>query len=353
MPQADIHFRIHGNAGHIQLDRPKALNALSAEMVLAISRQLETWKNDARIGHVVISSSTPRAFCAGGDIRYARSLIMAGDLDGADRFFRNEYLADLAVAEFGKPVIALCNGVVMGGGAGLAQQASHVIMSETTKFAMPESAIGLFPDAGASLFFGRCPKPVARLLGTTGQVMNGADCLLFGLASAVTTSARMAELERALLASNTGAIDQVIDDHSVDATTASLQPHRQKIEHIFADSLTPEDMRDRADDLARLQPDDAFVTGIVTAFAARCPMSIKLFCRLMEVAADFTTASEALSLDFRLAMRMIRRPDFVEGIRAVVVDKDRAPKWSPMRLEDVDHAMLDAVFDDAGLPPLR
>ncbi len=353
MPQAEVHFRVLGNAGHIQLDRPKTLNALNNDMVLAITAQLKEWQQENAITHVVMSSTSPRAFCAGGDIRFARDVIMAGDYEAADRFFQNEYLCDLAVAEFGKPIVALCDGLVMGGGVGLAEHASHIVMTEKTTFAMPESSIGLFPDAGASLFFGRCPPAVARLLGMTGHIINGADCLVLGLATTVTTSAQISKLESALLSCEVSMIEDVIEQHRADPGAPSLDPFRQHIEHIFADDLMPEDSRDRAKNLMRLWPDNQFLQRIVHAFNDRCPMSIKLFNRLLDVAARFSSPSESLALDFKLAMRMIRRPDFVEGIRAVIVDKDRTPRWTPSSLEDVDEAMLECVFDDAGLPPLR
>ena len=154
MPQANIHFDVMNGAGLVTLDRPKALNALTVEMVTDLRQVLLGWRDDPAISHVVIASSAPRAFCAGGDIRQARETIIANGFDEADAFFLGEYLVDLAIAEFGKPIIALCDGVVMGGGAGLAEHCTHIIMSETTRFAMPETSIGLFPDVGASLFLG-------------------------------------------------------------------------------------------------------------------------------------------------------------------------------------------------------
>ena len=163
MPHSDIHFEQTATAGLVTLDRPDALNALSMDMVLAFRDQLSRWAKDETVTHLVLCSSSPRAFCAGGDIKYARQLAISDDPAGAEPYFRAEYLADIALIEFGKPVIALCDGIVMGGGAGLAQHSQHIVMTETTRFAMPESAIGLFPDVGASLFLGRCPKSVARL----------------------------------------------------------------------------------------------------------------------------------------------------------------------------------------------
>ena len=353
MPQADIHFEVVGSAGRILLDRPTALNALSHDMIRALIARLNRWRDDRAVTHLVIASSTSRAFCAGGDIRFAREVILAGQHAAADQFFRDEYLGDLAVAEFGKPVIALADGLVMGGGAGLACHASHFVVTEATRFAMPESGIGLFPDAGASLFFGRCSRPVARLLGMSGHIINGADCRLLGFATAMVPSADIAALQEALLRVDASELDGLISEYSSDFGPPSLAAHRSRIDHIFADGLSPEAIRDRAVDLARLYPDDRFVGAVAVALSERCPMSIKVFCRIMDMARDFTQPAEALALEFQLAMRMIRRHDFVEGIRAVVVDKDQSPKWQPDRLEAIDAAMLDAVFDGADLPPLR
>ena len=188
MPQAHIHFDVINGAGLVTLDRPKALNALTVEMVADLRQILLGWRDNPAISHVVIASSAPRSFCAGGDIRQARETIIASGFGEADAFFRGEYMVDLAIAEFGKPIIALCDGVVMGGGAGLAEHCSHIIMSEATRFAMPETSIGLFPDVGASLFLGRCPLPVARLLGMTGYIIHGADCMMLGLATSMAVS---------------------------------------------------------------------------------------------------------------------------------------------------------------------
>ena len=352
MAQTHIHNDVTGVAGLITLDRPKALNALTAEMVAEIRAILMDWRDDPAIGHVVIASSAARAFCAGGDIRQARDTILAGSFDEADAFFRGEYLVDLAIAEFGKPIIALCDGVVMGGGAGLAQHCTHIIMTETTRFAMPETSIGLFPDVGASLFLGRCPLPVARLLGMTGYIIQGADCMMLGLATSMLPSNQVETVKNALLACATADIDDVVRRFETDPGVPALNHHMPVINHIFAGDVTPEDMQERALDLAQLRPNDKLVRHVNEAFSSRCPVSIKLFWRLLHEADRITTVTEALSLDFHLAMRMIRRPDYVEGVRAVLVDRDNAPKWSPDSLQLVDKTLLDDLFNEDGLPPL-
>jgi len=352
MPQAHIHFDVINGAGLVTLDRPKALNALTVEMVTDLRQVLLGWRDHPAISHVVIASSAPRAFCAGGDIRQARETIIANGFDEADTFFRGEYLVDLAIAEFGKPIIALCDGVVMGGGAGLAEHCTHIIMSETTRFAMPETSIGLFPDVGASLFLGRCPMPVARLLGMTGYIIHGADCMMLGLATSMVASEQMAGLKQSLLDCTASEIDQVIADFKMDPGVPALNHHMPVIDRIFGGDVTPEQMQERVEDLARMRPNDKLVNHVVTAFATRCPVSIKLFWRLLQMADGITDIGAALTLDYHLAMRMIRRADYVEGVRAVLVDRDNAPKWSPNSLALVDKALLDALFDEDGLPPL-
>ena len=352
MPQVHIHFEVINDAGLVTLDRPKALNALTVEMVTVLRQVLLDWRDDSAISHVVIASSAPRAFCAGGDIRQARESIIANGFDEADAFFRGEYLVDLAIAEFGKPIIALCDGVVMGGGAGLAEHCSHIIMSEATRFAMPETSIGLFPDVGASLFLGRCPLPVARLLGMTGYIIQGADCMMLGLATSMVASAQLAELKQSLLDCTASEIDQVIAEFKMDPGVPALNHHIPVIDHIFGGDVNPEQMQKRAEDLALMRPNDKLVSHVLTAFATRCPVSIKLFWRLLQMADGITDIGAALKLDYHLAMRMIRRADYIEGVRAVLVDRDNSPKWSPNSLALVDNALLDALFNEDGSPPL-
>ena len=352
MPHSNIHFEQKGAAGLVTLDRPGALNALSIDMVLAFADQLSRWAKDKTITHLLLCSSSPHAFCVGGDIKYARQLAISDESVGAEPYFRAEYLADIALIEFGKPVIALCDGIVMGGGAGLAQYSQHIVMTETTRFAMPESAIGLFPDVGASLFLGRCPRSVAKLMGMTGHIVGASDCLLLGLATAQVPSESLAALKGELLRCYADEIDSIINEFQCDAGQSSLVEQRKLIDNIFADGSV-ETMRDRATGLAENMPHDRLLRSIVTAFETRCPLSIKLFDRLLVETDHFTDPLAAIELDFHLALRMTKRADFAEGVRALVIDKDQKPKWAPNSLEAVTETMLDAVFDRSGLPSLR
>ena len=199
---------------------------------------------------------------------------------------------------------------------------------------------------------GRCPFRL-RLLGMTGHVIEAASCIMLGLASAMVPSQNIANLKQALIRCETDDIDKVIASYQTDPGLPSLSQHMTSISYIFGGEKTPEDMQERAQDLLCLRPNDTFLKQIVAAFAEGCPFSIKLFWRLLQVAESFTTVDAAISLDYHLALRMIQRPDFVEGVRALLVDKDQAPTWSPNRLDLVDNALLEEVFNQEELSPLR
>ena len=350
MQQDDIRFSIEGQVGLVEIDRPKALNALSYDMALALRRVLAQWAMDGRVSHVVLAGSEPRAFCAGGDVRDLHAVASRGEFDRMQVYFGAEYGAHLGVFEFPKPVISLADGIVMGGGAGLMQCSTHMIVTEKTRFAMPESAIGLFPDAGASIFLGRCPRDLALLLGLTGRIIGAADCLMLGLAGAMVPSDSIEHLRAALLACDAADIESVIGRYQADPGMPPLQAHRAAISHVFSgDDLAA--MRDRAGDLARLKA-NAFAEDVHTALATRCPTSMHVFSRLLDMAEGIEDIAAALRLDYRLAIRMTQRPDFQEGVRAVLIDKTQDAVWQPARLEDVTPAMIKAIFDHEGLPSL-
>jgi enoyl-CoA hydratase len=346
-----LRFSLESRAGLICLDRPAALNAINRQMALAITRQLQAWRDDDRVGHVVIASSAARAFCAGGDIREVHGHITENDKDAVTAFFRAEYMMDVTVAEFDKPVIALADGLVIGGGAGLAQACRHVVISEATRLAMPEAAIGLFPDAGASLFFGRCPRAIALYLGICGHFLGAADCLRLGLADAMVPASQMAPLQAALMRCETDQIESVIDGFRGDPGAAQLPEMRAVLEHIFDDSDLGE-MQRRAVDLAQIKG-DRVAAEIAQALTEKCPMTHHVYLRLLQEAEAITTLPDALALDFQLAIKMTARPDFSEGVRAVLIDRTNDADWQPARLADVSRAMVDDVFATTGLPVLR
>jgi len=353
MTDDNIHFYVTNNVGLIVLDRPNMLNAISLKMARSIREIMNRWKHKSDLTHVVISSSSKKAFCAGGDVRYAYLKAQAEDFEATDLFFKTEYLMDLSIVEVRKPVIALCPGIVMGGGAGIAQHATYTIMTESTKFAMPESSIGLFPDAGASLFFGRCPPSVKLLLGITGFIIGAADCFALGLSTATVRDRAIEELKRDLIDCAPSEIFEVIRKYQIDVEESLMKVQSQKVDEIFESGLSVEEMQARAKQCLRQNPDDKLFRFVDMAFSHRCPMSMKVFARLVEESVNFTTPQEALNFDFFLAKKMTRRSDFLEGVRALLIDKDNSPQWSPSKLSEVSDDMIEKVFDKACLSPLR
>jgi len=190
-------------------------------------------------------------------------------------------------------------------------------------------------------------------LGMTGLTIDGASCIEFGLANAFVKSQDITDLKQSLIRCETDEIDKVIASYQTDLGLPDLNQHMPSISNIFGGEGAPEDMQKRAQDLLCLRPNDAFLKQVVNAFAEGCPFSVKLFWRLLQVADAFETADSAISLDYQIASKMIRRPDFVEGVRALLVDKDKTPKWLPNRLDLVDHGLIEDVFNQDGLPPLR
>ena len=347
----DIFIRKSGYIGHITLNRPDVLNSLTYSMILSIEKALIEWETDENIALIIIDAEGDRAFCAGGDIRDLYNMAVAGEHDRIAVCFRAEYMAHMAVCEFPKPLLSLANGIVMGGGAGLMQAGSHAIVSDTTRFAMPESAIGLYPDAGASVFIGRCPRSLALYLGMTGKIIGAADCLMLGLANAMVPSADVTALKDALLACSVDEIDDVVTRYRSDPGPAPLQAGRTEIDYIFAGD-EPAVMRDRAGDMARLK-ESRLAEEVHTALTTRCPMTSHVFMRLIDGDHGITDMPSALMLDYHLAIRMTRRTDFMEGVRAVIIEKSNDAVWQPARLEDVTSQDVDEVFDRSGLPALR
>ncbi len=350
-PLQSLRFSLENKAGLIYLDRPSALNAINTQMASAITRQLQLWRDDDRVGHVVIASSAARVFSAGGDVREVYSHIAENNKNSVTAFFRAEYMMDVTVAEFDKPVIALADGLVIGGGAGLAQACRYFVISDATRLAMPEAAIGLFPDAGASLFLGRCPREIALYLGISGHFLGAADCLRLGLAEAMTPASQMAQLQDALMRCETNQIEIVIDRFRGDPGAAHLPKMQVVLEHIFSDSDLGEIQR-RAVDLAQTTGNGVAVE-VAKALAEKCPMTHHVYLRLLQEAEAITTLPDALALDFQLAIKMTARPDFVEGVRAVLIDKTNDASWQPSQLADVSQNMVDDVFATAGMPVLR
>lgn len=332
--QATIDTSRDGRVGRILLNRPDALNALDLPMIRACTGILRTWRDDPHVHAVVVEGAGDRAFCAGGDIRALRDLLLAGDRAAVDRFFTEEYALNLMIATFPKPYVALIDGICMGGGIGLSVHAPYRVATERAAFAMPETAIGFFPDIGATYLLPRLPGELGTFLGLTGLRVTGADAVHAGLATHFVPRARLADLSSALARDGAGAMAAF----SEKLPAFSLAEHRVAIDATFrADTV--------GEIVASLEAEGGAWAGTALQALRRVsPAALHWTLRALRNGRDLTL-SEALDAEFRLTRTTMAHPDFAEGVRAMIVDKDRKPAWRPARIEDVDPASVAALFD--------
>jgi len=330
----DVSFTAAGAAGIIQLNRPGALNALTHAMATAIDGQLAAWADMPAISRVIISGAGDKAFCAGGDVRALYDSGQAKDGAGL-QFWHDEYLLNARIKHYPKPYIALMDGITMGGGVGLSLHGSHRVVTERTVFAMPETGIGLFPDVGGTYFLPRLPGRTGLYLGLTGARLKAADCLYAGIASHYVPAARIEALIAALSAG--GAPDEVLPLFAADPGPAPLAARQDFITRHFSAGRVEEI-------LSTLNADpDPLAAETAKQLAQKSPTSLKVtFRQLTEGAAlDFDAA---MRLEYRLTHGFYGGHDFYEGVRAIIIDKDNAPRWNPERLDQVTDAMIEAYF---------
>ena len=330
-----------GALGRLTLNRPEALGALTTGMCEAMIAALLDWRGDDAVEAVLIDHAGERGFCAGGDIR---TLAESGASDGvaALRFFHTEYRLDHLISVYPKPVVTVMDGVVMGGGVGVSLPARYRIATERTRFAMPETGIGLFPDVGAGWFLPQLHGRTGLWLALTGARLSALDCEFLGLATDIVPSAGLAELKTEL-AREPGAIERILTQFEADSSRPPIGPHRDEIDRLFAgDSLEAVVSALEADgsDWARAQ---------LQAMAPKSPLSAKVAFRLIAGGLAPKSLADDLRTEYRVAARLVMRPDFREGVRAVIVDKDNAPAWRPANLAEVSEALVDEIF--APLPP--
>jgi enoyl-CoA hydratase len=322
-----------GRVGRILLNRPKALNALDLPMIRTCTRILHSWADDPHVHAVVIAGAGERAFCAGGDIRALRDGQISGDRASVDQFFAEEYALNLLIATYPKPYIALIDGICMGGGIGLSVHAPYRVATEHAAFAMPETAIGFFPDIGATFLLPRLPGELGTYLGLTGLRVSGSDAVHAGFASHFTPRARLQDLSAAL------ARDGVAALAAYDETLPpfSLEPHRAAIDYAFSADTVSEIV-------ARLHADDSdWARAALKTLRHVSPSALHWTLRALRRGRDLTL-KQALDAEFALTRTTMAHPDFTEGVRAMVVDKDRKPRWQPAAIEAVDPTVIDKLF---------
>ncbi|WP_374293412.1 enoyl-CoA hydratase/isomerase family protein [Sphingomonas sp.] len=337
----DLIAQTSGAVGRLRLNRPKALHALNAEMCQGILDALEDWRGDASIRAVLIDHAEGRGFCAGGDIRLL-SESGAGDGAAARAFFHTEYRMNHRLFTYAKPIVAVMDGITMGGGVGVALPCSKRIATENTRLAMPETGIGLFPDVGAGWYLSRLPGRIGQFLALTGHRLNGAECCALGIATHYVPAADLDEAKRHILA-DPNALDAILSDLAVPAPKAAILAHRDDIDRLFA-ADTLEEI------LAALEADGGeWARQQRDTLATKSPQAMKVSLRLLRSGADMASFADEMVQEYAVATRVVQRHDFLEGVRAVIVDKDHAPRWDPATPDAVTDHVIDQIF--APLPP--
>lgn len=337
----EILFDRTGSAAIIRLNRPKALNSLNLAMVHAMKPAMERFANDREISCAILTGEGERGLCAGGDIRAIYQLGRAGDPE-VTRFWREEFPINYTIAHYPKPYVALMDGIVMGGGVGVASHGRHRIVTERTKLAMPETGIGYVPDVGATWLLPKAPGEIGTWMGLTGEIVGAADAIFAGLADVFVPSERLGALTQALGELKAGASDSdvraVIGGFAGAPGESRLAAHRDLIDRVFAFDTVEEIF-------AALEKEpDEFAAETRAVIAKRSPTSLKLTLRLLRAGRKSSGLVECLEREFTVASELLRNRDFYEGVRAAVIDKDRNPQWQPAMLAQVSDADLDRYF---------
>jgi len=337
----DILARTVGSAGHLSLNRPRALNALTLGMVEAMARVLLEWRDEPAVQAVILDHATERGFCAGGDVAAVRRSALEDGGAAGRAFFHAEYRMNHLLFTYPKPVVAFMDGITMGGGVGIAMPARYRVATQNTLFAMPEGAIGLFPDVGAGWYLSRLAGRLGPFLALTGARLDGAECLWAGLATHYLPSEALAEA-KARIAADPATIEAVLGELSTEPPEPRLAANIEQIDRLFAS--------DRLEDIfAALENDPSdWAAKELATLRAKSPLTLKVALRQIAGAKQVGTFAEEMRIEYRLASRIILEPDFAEGVRAVLVDKDNAPRWNPADPAGIEDAKLDELF--AALP---
>lgn len=333
MSDATVIVTRQGRIGHILLNRPKALNALDIGMIRAMTAALVQWRDDPSVHAVVVEGAGGKAFCAGGDIRAIRAHVLAGEHEAVAAFFGEEYALNAMIDEYTKPYIALVDGVCMGGGIGLSVHGQIRVTSEAGMFAMPETAIALFPDVGATFMLPRLPGALGMYLGLTGARLHGADAVHAGIATHFVPKAQMTTLAADIARDGATAVAT----HAAALPPFSLAPHRAAIDRCFGEGSV-------AGIVAALEAEGTeWASETLAALLHVSPSAVFWSFEAIRRGARLNLRG-CLAAEFALTRHISVHPEFAEGVRAMLVDKDRAPKWAPARIADVDPAAVAAVF---------
>lgn len=341
---SDIDIRITGQAGRITLTRPQALNAMTYEMCLAIERAFDDWRSNDAVKLIVIDAEGDRAFCSGGDIAELYATGTKGDYAYGRTFWADEYRLNHKIFSYPKPVVSFLQGFTMGGGVGVGCHGSHRVVGETSQIAMPECGIGLVPDVGGTLMLALAPGRLGEYLGITGTRMNAADAIFAGFADHYIPELKWPDLIAALEEKGT---PDALDEVEETAPDATLEPALDEINAFFAG--------ERLGDILTLlkNADSAFATQTLKKTARNSPLSMAATVEILHrLRGPSLTLEKALDLEYRFTYRAMERGDFLEGIRAAIIDKDRNPQWQYSDM-DVPLAAVSSMLQPLGPDALK
>ena len=337
----EILFERRGAAGLVTLNRPKALNAVTHGMVRALSAQLEAWANDDAVTRIVVTGAGERSFSAGGDIRHLYDLGRAGRPGEMLNFWRDEYPLNAVIKNYRKPYVSLIDGIVMGGGVGVSVHGSHRVAGDRYSFAMPEVGIGFFPDVGATWFLPRMPGELGAYCALTGERFNAADAVAAGLATHRVPSARFAGLIDGL--TGTVSVDAVLAAFSEPPGEGPITARKAAIDRLFAGDNVEAILASLDREAGSGSADADWAGKTAATIRAKSPLSLKVALAQVRRGADWDFAA-CMRAEFRIVSRIVEGHDFYEGVRAVIVDKDNAPRWRPADLAALTAADVERHF---------
>ena len=348
--EGDLIARREGAVGVIRLNRPKAINAVTLEMFRDVDRALDAFEADPAVAVILLEGAGERGLSAGGDIRALwESSKVKGDLGKI--LWREEYILNARIKKFPKPYVSFMDGIVMGGGVGLSAHSSHRVATDKTKLAMPEVGLGFFPDVGGTWLLSHSPGEIGTYFGLTGQTMNGPDAIHAGFADAVVPSGKLADLREALTKVRPGItsaeVKALIAGFATGETAGPVAAMQDKIDVWFA--------YDRMEDIiAALRRDGSeLARSTLKTLNEKSPRGMVVTLKLLRLARASASLEECLVREYRAALEVFASDDFREGVRAAVIDKDRSPKWSPPRIEDVTPEMVVPYFAEIGADELK
>ncbi|WP_410657148.1 enoyl-CoA hydratase/isomerase family protein [Amycolatopsis sp. lyj-112] len=333
----DVGFLVHSGIGRITLNRPRALNSLNHDMVLAMLDHLETWRSDPGVRAVLIDGAGDRGLCAGGDIRAIHEDARAGGTASL-RFWADEYRLNALISRYPKPYLALMDGLVMGGGVGVSAHGSHRIVTERSRIGMPEVGIGFIPDVGGTYLLSRAPGQLGTHIALTAGSISGPDAIHCGLADHFMPGERIPDLLDAL-ASRTP--DTALDLIAEPAPPSGLAADAEWIDHCYA-ADTVEEI------LSRLHTGGDAAATAAKEIEAKSPTALKVTLRALRTAAAMPDLETVLAQEYRVSHRAFSSAEFAEGIRAQIIDKDRSPHWNPATLSEVDDDLVASYFAGLG-----